>query len=627
MANTNKEQLTKDRFLVCMGGNGSLVLESVIHMCALGVMNCDSVHVLMVELDLGNGNFSRTKELYQTYQALQDQLAHCDTDGYFVPKIHLYTWMPLNQSDKEHNTIQGMIKDDIEAEWISRLFFTQEEMKHEIDIGFKGHPNLGVLFMQDIIKRYDDTIAQYKSDTDRLRSEDVERFAYEFAESTEPRILFIGSCFGGTGAACLPSIKRLLSRRIKAQKAANANKTIQFGMLTMLPFFNVPHPVSSEEALAVDSENFQNKVKTVLNYYRKHELSVDPKSSLYQHVFLLGSSQRIDYPLNAPGRSMQRNPASFITWFACVAVEQFFTNPINENDDSSKDGIAVVPLNLPARTQLHIAWLEEGPMEWAQISHQVFPNLQARCAGIMQICMYYIAKMHNPLQQLKNSTSNGQASENQWSAVLHNILKDMSGLEKDGFYEGIKVFSKYVSAIVNWFFEIITHLPMNENLTLPEPGKPQPDELQEYLDFHRTDLKHLRKVLDDGAHNGTRIYFEHMLRSLVYQKFFNGYILCKMEQKRLEYWPDDEEDMGGQVDRSPMVDALVALWESNRALLDRPVINLLDEMTQTRYLRRGTSMEHITAYLLQEGINTQDHDRAVASLLAAMFRAVAFWRQ
>lgn len=623
----NDDRLTRDRFVVCMGGNGSLVLESLIHMCALGVMQCDNLHALVVELDLGNGNFDRTKELYDIYHMLQNYLIERDADNYFVPQIHLYTWMPLNQNDKVRNTIQGMIGDNVNAEWISRLFFTQEEIRHEIDVGFKGHPNIGVLFMQDIITHHLKSVEQMNAQ-DRARNEGIERYAAAFAESTEPRLMFIGSCFGGTGAACLPAVKRFLQERIKMQNRAHSNKQIHFGMLSLLPFFNVPLAKNPNEELAINSNKFQDKVKTVLNYYLKYELDVTPESSLYQHIYLLGSTQRIEYPQNTPGRSVQRNPASFISWFACTAVEQFFTNPNSNDQQIDAMNIAAMTEKLKSSTQLHLSWLEEGPMEWSQISHRVFPNLQARCAGMMQVAMYYLAKMHYQVLRIRQNETIGKSKlVGRQTAYLANVLQNMSGQERDEFCEGIRVFSKYISSVVRWFFEIVTHLPVSANYILPESGKQIPEELQEYLNFHRTDLKSLRRVLSASPTKGGSDYFEHMLRSLVYQKFFNGYILCKMEQKRLEFWPDDEETINDQIDRSPMVNALMALWNSNGRLRKKPVINILDDITQTHYLMHNVDMEHITLYLMQQGIQDEDPGNAVACFLEALFQSIAFWRQ
>ena len=48
-----------DLFLVCLGGSGSKILEAVAHMAALNLWEEATLHLLMVDVDGGNGNMPR----------------------------------------------------------------------------------------------------------------------------------------------------------------------------------------------------------------------------------------------------------------------------------------------------------------------------------------------------------------------------------------------------------------------------------------------------------------------------------------------------------------------------------------------------------------------------------------
>lgn len=56
--------------LIGIGGTGSRVIESVIHLCAAG-LGPDTLHIFLIDPDQGNGNLTNTTTLIKNYTRLR----------------------------------------------------------------------------------------------------------------------------------------------------------------------------------------------------------------------------------------------------------------------------------------------------------------------------------------------------------------------------------------------------------------------------------------------------------------------------------------------------------------------------------------------------------------------------
>lgn len=573
-------------FVVCMGGNGSMVLESLIHMCALGVMEADELHALMVDVDAGNGNLTRTSDLFSCYQKAYEMLGdRTNAGGYFATKIKLYEWTPLHTDVAEHNTLKGMISDNAEAEWLSRLFYTPTELEHSVPVGFKGHPNIGVMFMEDMFEQHG-------------MDEAVEAFVNAFLQSNEKRIMFIGSCFGGTGAASLPGLKRRLQKQM-GDKA----KDVTFGSLILLPYFDLPKPAEGEQ-LSIDSTVFRDKVKTVLKYYMDQEFKEQKDESLYQHVYLLGSPRRIHYAENEPGKNLQQNPANLITWFACTAVKQFFTDSTDY-----------------AASQLHIAWMNEGELNWEVFSSDVFPHLERQCAGMMQMALLYITKLSKDLQGLMDKPT----------PLMMLLKKGLNAQEQATLYQKLNECVEYFSYFISFLYQVATHLPVDESLQLPKEKSELNPNINDFLAFHGTTLENIKMALDVDSKDPDA---EKMLRSIIFQKMMNAYILCKMEHDKLACWPSEDDELEKS---KPFITltAILQLWEWSHSLdhvrkniTTVPLVSIINYVTKTSFFSKHVTMNDLIAYVLMEGFPPNATPSEIArQLFGGLFRAIHEWQK
>mgnify|MGYP003496792769 CR=1 FL=1 len=55
--------MTKEVFVIGIGGTGMRCIESFIHLCAIGMFDDTEVNMLALDTDKDNGNFTRLKNL------------------------------------------------------------------------------------------------------------------------------------------------------------------------------------------------------------------------------------------------------------------------------------------------------------------------------------------------------------------------------------------------------------------------------------------------------------------------------------------------------------------------------------------------------------------------------------
>ena len=59
--------MAKQYFVLGIGGTGMRCIESLIHLCAMGMFDDTEIHLLALDTDKNNGNFSRLKEVKEAY--------------------------------------------------------------------------------------------------------------------------------------------------------------------------------------------------------------------------------------------------------------------------------------------------------------------------------------------------------------------------------------------------------------------------------------------------------------------------------------------------------------------------------------------------------------------------------
>lgn len=556
-----------ERFIVCMGGSGSKVLESLTHMAAMNAWNQDNFHVLVIDVDGGNGNQERANKTVLQYNALQKMnLDH----ELFQSKIELYSWMPLTEN-KNLGSYEAGKSQNIKL--VSSFLFSKSERNMTVDCGFKGHPNIGVLFMQTILDKLN------PKDDNNLNS-----FVAKAKEEKADRIFVIGSCYGGTGAACIPVMGRYLKKELK----------VPMGLLAMLPTFSVTKAATAEED-DPDSNEFRDRVKTVLSTYISQEILLyepegkSEKEPIYEKIYLLGSPEPIAFEKYAVGTSAQENPSTFFDWFACTAVKNYIDKA---NDAELKT------------QEVYTGWIDPGPWDWKLFDAKIFPNLQKKATKLLIAVGLYMVELHVPVVHFSSDGSKKKQKDNILCQYFAEIQKE-DYTKVENCFEPLAL---YGSLLVLWFYQIVTCLPreMFKNSTTELPSKMLPEEK----------MKNMLKEKNTNPPDA------QIIENFYYQRFIHPVVLYRMELLRQKYWPrGHEEDERGKENRSLTGLVMQIYKDYGDVDEEKQLGSLLPMVTYSRYYHNKTS-DKLMGWMLYDRCDANNAEEAAEGLIRKLFKAI-----
>lgn len=310
-------------YLIGIGGTGARVVEAVVHCCAAG-RGPDELTIFLVDPDEGNGNLSRTKSLLTQYQACQQ--AYTQRSGEHVPlfRTRLRTPETLVWSifEEKNATLGGFVnlhnlrenaEDRPLADFISVLF-TREELDTELNEGFRGHPSIGAVVMA----------------TPDPQAEPWKTFWDDVAACQAPheaRVFLVGSIFGGTGAAGVPTFgARDMIKQNPAALVDGGTSKVLLGGALVLPYFTFESPeappvgADGTPEMYVTPADFPIATQAALQFYNEKDLGFD-------QMYLLGDSLAQRVGRFSHGNQGQENRPHYIELVSALAAFDFFGQP------------------------------------------------------------------------------------------------------------------------------------------------------------------------------------------------------------------------------------------------------------------------------------------------------------
>ena len=301
-------------YIFGIGGTGARVIKALTFLLGAGVKleNFDTVVPILIDPDIGNGDLNRTKEILRLYQEIRNNVK--DPDDFFRTPIKTIGELNKNEPNKiepssvnfefhlegidttfgdyiGYNSLQQQDK------WFISSLYNQNELDDDLNVGFKGRPNMGVI-----------VLSQFRD------SNDFNQFIASFEEGDG--IFIINSIFGGTGAAGFPLLLKTLKNLEGGDKAPKIRKS-PIGALTMLPYFQLERSEEEEER-AIKDLSFDEKAKIAMEYYLR--TIVKPKK--IQTLYLIGSKEK-GVEKYAEGEESQKNKANFIELAGALAIFDF----------------------------------------------------------------------------------------------------------------------------------------------------------------------------------------------------------------------------------------------------------------------------------------------------------------
>ena len=222
-------------------------IESLIHLCAIGMFDNTVIHLLALDTDKNNGNFSRLKELKEAYcnaKGADEANRVALENTFFSANLKYYEFSPDYEQQSTFRAVFGY--DDThyhnrEEADLADLVFSENVQEFNLRHGYRAQTHLGSMMM------YHSIIEAAKSPRDN----DLKRFLSKLttaSQNGQPRVFILGSVFGGTGASSIPIIPQAISQAagIISNGVANVLSNAYFGSTLLTAYFTFKAPNSNE---------------------------------------------------------------------------------------------------------------------------------------------------------------------------------------------------------------------------------------------------------------------------------------------------------------------------------------------------------------------------------------------
>jgi len=319
----------RNLFIFAIGGTGSRVVKALTFLLASGMKlpDTDAVVPVILDPDCANGDLTRTVEILNLYREIRRKSESGKNQFFGTRVCSLYD---LETPEEEGHSgeflfdIEG-VKDNRFRDFISfneldkankaftSLLFSEENLNTQMEVGFKGNPNIGSV----VLNKFSKTAL-------------FEKFASSFNKND--RIFIISSIFGGTGAAGFPLILKNIRAAGAEVSRSQFLRESRIGALTVLPYFSV----EKNERTTIDSNSFISKTKAALNYYSRNVSGNNSLNALYY----IGDDA-INGQWGSDGSAEQKNRAHFVELAGALAIQDFASN--TDEELAMRDGKVVKP--------------------------------------------------------------------------------------------------------------------------------------------------------------------------------------------------------------------------------------------------------------------------------------------
>jgi hypothetical protein len=336
-------------YYIGVGGTGARVAEALVHLCAAG-LGPDELFLMLIDPDAGNGNLSRTTELVTKYQNIQKQMG-TRAEGVNVFRTKIVTpkpevWTIFEQQNQTLGAFIGLGSLEATApplKHFAELLFTEEDLHEKLNEGFRGRPAIGAVVMA-------------QPNPEEPPWSDFWAEIAKINRADEAKVFVVGSIFGGTGAAGIPTLGASAVIRDRAALDAEKQKSkIYLGSCLVLPYFTFDAnvPLDERTRLFVKPEDFPLATSSALYYYLTKQLS-------YDEMYLIGDSGSEIVGQFAAGAATQKNRAHYVELAAGLSALDFYVHgertPTRERQFfiSARDGAGIDWQGLPSARHTHL---------------------------------------------------------------------------------------------------------------------------------------------------------------------------------------------------------------------------------------------------------------------------------
>lgn len=329
-------------FIIGIGGTGMRCIEAFTHLCAMGMFDKTDVHLLALDTDKDNGNFTRLKNLKEAYIKTKgvNKKQFALENTFFSANLHYYQFSPdysrLSTFSSIYNYGDTKFSNPEKAA-IADLLFTDNAKDFDLKHGYRAQTHLGSMLMYHSI--IDDVKANDRSDLRKFIQELISA-----CTSGKPRVFILGSVFGGTGASSIPIIPKAIKEAAALiSDATDIERNAYFGATLLTSYFSFPLPNDSEKAkqkVIATSDKFSLNSQAAMMFYEADETV----KTTYQRFYMMGTETLDWKPSKVKDKTItggenQENDSHYIELLAAFAAYHFFNSNDEGTDESGLAGL------------------------------------------------------------------------------------------------------------------------------------------------------------------------------------------------------------------------------------------------------------------------------------------------
>ena len=409
--------------IVSIGGSGAKSVESLTHLCAAGLMPDGDLNVLFIDPDLANGCLERAQNTLNKYcECKKAGMKETELLKTSITLSKPSVWTPFEDNAKpslENFFRYAALKtQDESAALLFDVLFSPEEKEVLLDEGFLGHPSIGAAVLAKTIKL---------SETEPWRTF-RQKIEQDAKEGTVSKIVLIGSVFGGTGAAGIPTISRLIKQEFQGYK------NVKVGGILLLPYFSftaAEKKLTTGRAFKLNPQNFVLNTQAALKYYYNQNYL-----DCFDCVYLMGEHMLTPMRHPTSGGRTQDNEPNFIELYAALAAIDFF----KDIDEKVKDH------TFKDRKYQLIAREKPGEVQWADLPDGNNGNRARRYIGTMTRFAFAYLNVYYPM--LENIRAHERTYRSPWFVQCFE-RKEIS-LNSSQVQDQLKNMKEYCEAFLKW---------------------------------------------------------------------------------------------------------------------------------------------------------------------------------
>lgn len=453
-------------FLILLGGTGAKCGEIFLHMCANGYCNEEDLTILYIDSDSHNGNARNFKQLHDCYKECRAayRIKESTVPNFFRWHVELLEGNPVDKNVEKFRDLAAASggESDRSAIDLMKALYSEEEMNMKISEGFFAHPNVGA--------------AAFAANMEQVMKDLLERVYAVKTMEGKIKVFILGSIFGGTGAASLPTIARYLRKKLFDESDNKlVREQMKVGGCMVLPYFlftkkDEDGKLIGAGELSIEADKFATKTRSALEYYKDEEKMNE--GGIFDELYILGHDGGDIRGKYSTKGSDQRNLPHITELYAAMSAVRFFKNDLQERGHY----FAVIP---------------DQKIGWADVCRQN----GAGFLNFLTMMRFAVVMKSLIMEELFDYTQGNKLKPNankiSWYYDFLDGKDDSSDMDPGKLYDKFEAIGNYCDAYIRWFAELnLKNIYKVRNLENVEFEREESDgsDILEYLNIFSSEL-------------------------------------------------------------------------------------------------------------------------------------------